>query len=145
MKCKPWSGGKNRQGYGQRWYQGKNVLAHRAAYCENHGLSLEDIKGQLVRHSCDNPPCVEPSHLLLGSHKDNYNDMVERRRHPSQFADEVREEEKRMIQAWYWDNPKRYVGVYASRLGRNDQYIRRLLKDMLEDGLIAELPFRPRT
>jgi len=32
--------------------------------------------GEVVRHSCNNPPCVEPTHLLIGTHKDNHNDSV---------------------------------------------------------------------
>lgn len=38
-------------------------------------------KGNLIRHKCDNRVCVKPSHLLAGTHQDNKDDAVERRRH----------------------------------------------------------------
>ena len=63
-------------GYGRS----NHVLAHRKAYCEYHGVTLESIQGVVVRHTCDNRPCVNPKHLLLGSHQDNMDDMVSRGR-----------------------------------------------------------------
>lgn len=38
-------------------------------------------KGLVVRHSCDNPPCCNPDHLLIGTQQDNVNDMIERGRY----------------------------------------------------------------
>lgn len=53
---------------------------HRIAYCKAHGLRLEDIKGKVVRHTCDNGRCINPEHLLLGTHQDNVQDRVDRDR-----------------------------------------------------------------
>lgn len=53
---------------------------HRLIYCQAHNLKLEDIKGQLVRHICDNPRCINPEHLQIGTYQDNSRDMVERGR-----------------------------------------------------------------
>lgn len=49
-------------------------------YCREHCISLESIKGQVIRHTCDNSRCIEPTHLLVGSYKDNTRDMMERKR-----------------------------------------------------------------
>lgn len=70
----------NSSGYGHVWHEGKTVRANRLAYVKAHGLSLSDIAGQVVRHSCDNPACVNPAHLLLGTHTDNMRDMLDRGR-----------------------------------------------------------------
>lgn len=63
-------GGKRRAG----------IKLHRLVYCEAHGLSLLDIEGQVVRHTCDNPRCINPDHMVLGTHQDNVADRVARGR-----------------------------------------------------------------
>ena len=50
---------------------------HRYSYTIHKG----DIpEGQVVRHTCDNPNCINPDHLILGTQKDNVKDMLERNR-----------------------------------------------------------------
>lgn len=71
---------KTNDGYGRQRYEGKNQLSHRIAYIEHHGLTFEDIKGLVVRHKCDNPPCINPEHLELGTQCDNIMDMIKRGR-----------------------------------------------------------------
>lgn len=81
-ECWPWTGGYRGGGYGQfnlprpeGGYQ--PMTASRAMYLHLHG-PLEP--GLVVRHTCDNPPCVNPSHLIAGTRSDNARDMVERER-----------------------------------------------------------------
>lgn len=44
------------------------------------GLLLNDIKGLVVRHKCDNTRCINPDHLIIGTHADNVQDKVDRNR-----------------------------------------------------------------
>src|SRR5699024_2581596 len=69
--CLVWTGGCSDDGYGQTTVNGVRWQTHRLAYTVHHG-PIPD--GEIVRHSCDNPPCMEPSHLLSGTHADNGND-----------------------------------------------------------------------
>jgi len=77
-KCWEWQSVRNRRGYGKFWLNGRTDLAHRVAYRIGSGDSIP--AGLLVRHSCDNPPCVNPAHLLVGTVKDNSRDAIERNR-----------------------------------------------------------------
>jgi hypothetical protein len=78
--CIEWAGARSPKGSGLAFIKGKNYRAHRLAYCERHGVALKDIEGMVVRHTCDNPPCVNPDHLLIGTTADNFRDMMERNR-----------------------------------------------------------------
>lgn len=72
--CWLWSGARHPQGYGFiKRKDGAQLRAHRVAY----ELMFGSIPaGVFVCHHCDNPRCVRPSHLFLGSHKDNMADMA---------------------------------------------------------------------
>lgn len=74
-ECWEWHGEKL-NGYGAITLNGKTVYAHRISFMLYKNESVEC----LVRHSCDNKLCVNPNHLLSGSHTHNMNDMVERNR-----------------------------------------------------------------
>ncbi|MEB0898147.1 HNH endonuclease [Citrobacter freundii] len=51
------------------------IRLHRKAYCESVGVSIESIKGRVVLHMCDNPRCINPEHLVLGTQLENVRDM----------------------------------------------------------------------
>lgn len=78
--CQNWRGAKNPHGYGIRQLSGRTLLVHRWAYCVHHGLALDDIEGLVVRHRCDNPSCINPQHLELGTQADNMQDKKARGR-----------------------------------------------------------------
>ncbi len=71
-------------GYGQFWLNGTQVRAHRLAYRLECGPIPESL---VVRHRCDNPCCVNPAHLELGTHKENSADRVKRGRSNSPFGE----------------------------------------------------------
>lgn len=64
-------------GYGRFKVEGKMRCAHHIAWMLTHG---EIPHGMFLCHRCDNPGCVNPAHLFLGTHDDNMRDMVAKRR-----------------------------------------------------------------
>lgn len=76
--CLLWPGPRDKNGYGVITDdRGKQVRAPRLSYELHHGPLTADRQ---VRHTCDNPPCFEPAHLIAGTSVENNRDMVERGR-----------------------------------------------------------------
>lgn len=78
QECLEWPFSKAKAGYGRVYYQGKMHVASRCMAMLVHGDIPADIQ---VRHTCDNPPCCNPNHLVLGTPLQNHVDSVERGRH----------------------------------------------------------------
>ena len=78
--CIEFKGYKNKGGYGRKGVGSKTFLAHRLAYCESKNIDIKDIDGLVVMHTCDNPPCINPVHLVLGTQKENIYDMMKKGR-----------------------------------------------------------------
>lgn len=76
--CWLWLGGVTGRGYGAFWLDGRTVTATRVMWRVTHGADVPD--DMVVRHRCDNRPCVNPAHLELGTAQQNVDDKVERGR-----------------------------------------------------------------
>ena len=76
--CREWRG-TTRHGYGTRWEpEGKRLEYMHRWVMKKAG---HDIKGKVVMHKCDNPPCYRYDHLMVGTQADNIADMRAKGRH----------------------------------------------------------------
>ena len=76
--CWEWQFFRNKKGYGMfQWSKHKATLAHRTSYKIYVGEFEESL---CVLHKCDNPKCVNPDHLFLGTPKDNWQDGFDKER-----------------------------------------------------------------
>ena len=83
-ECWEWIGSKNPKGYGliragvnHPWFRKRRMMAHRLSY----ELAFGEFDQELcVLHHCDNPSCVRPSHLFLGTQADNIRDKCSKDR-----------------------------------------------------------------
>lgn len=84
-ECFTYTGRCKSKGYGVIGYLGKRWAAHRLSYTlAKHPIQSSE---QLVMHSCDNPPCINPAHLSLGTHHENMQDMMRKNRGSIRFVD----------------------------------------------------------
>lgn len=112
--CWTWSGAvkcKERP-YGQFSVGKRKVKAHRAAWMLANGPIPSALH---VLHRCDNPRCVNPSHLFLGTHQDNMADMNEKGRRTAQSGE-----------AWHASHPpESFPRGDAVWTRRNPELVRR--------------------
>jgi len=76
--CILWAGGTDKDGYGMIWslVENQNVRASHVSY----ELMVGPVGGLHILHRCDNPPCINPVHLFLGTEADNAADREKKRR-----------------------------------------------------------------
>jgi hypothetical protein len=82
--CILWIGTKNNKGYGMIGVEKMAGRKHRMAYAHRIAWALVNgaiPAGKVILHSCDNPLCVNPKHLTIGTYKENTLDMVKKDRH----------------------------------------------------------------
>lgn len=75
--CWLWTGGLDRHGYGRFGFGHKKWKAHRASWEVFVGKIPDDM---YMLHKCDNPQCIRPQHLFLGTQMDNMRDMQQKGR-----------------------------------------------------------------
>lgn len=76
-ECWIWCGYISNHGYGVSSYRSKSILVHRLSWILFKGLMSSDLD---VCHHCDNPKCINPDHLFLGTAKDNIIDCFNKKR-----------------------------------------------------------------
>lgn len=123
--CWLWTKTKDTCGYGLTSIGKKHMGAHRMAYM----LAYGDIPhGMLIMHSCDNPACVNPKHLSLGTKKLNSDDKINKNRgvwlkcekHPMAKLNpaQVQEIKEHAIQGKTFTEIGRIYGVYRTTIAR---------------------------
>lgn len=116
--CWLWEKSEKHLGYGAIGIGKIKVeFTHRASYL----CFVGDIpRGLVVRHKCDTPQCCNPEHLILGTVKDNSNDMVERRRHYSHKNNKCKHGHEYTLENTMF--------AYNSRMGRDQKVCRSCVK-----------------
>jgi hypothetical protein len=104
--CWNWTGKTRKDGYGTIVYNGKETRAHRVSLILKGYVLNRSIK---VCHNCDNPKCVNPDHLFLGTQKDNIKDMFKKHRNSAYFDKGVKNPNAKLTQEQVNEIRNKYI------------------------------------
>jgi len=141
--CWEWVGTKNKGGYGVFALWGKSVFAHRLSLAMSVPCLVE--KNKLVIHSCDNPSCVNPDHLRMGTAAENSQDMVDRSRNERGEGHWAKRYPERIVRGerhWAKSRPDKLRGENNGRaiLGNSDvARIKELVSSGMKQGEVAAM------
>jgi len=133
--CWEWVGSKLPMGYGRI----RRKRAGKQSVCLAHRLSYELFKGPIpeevcIRHTCDNPSCVNPDHLVIGSHADNMQDMFKRNLTHSKLGNPVKLLNiltVREIREYMKQNPNTALQIIADKYGTSTIQVSRILRNKI--------------
>jgi hypothetical protein len=129
--CWPWLGSLNSKGYGQLSYKDQKLRAHAISF-DLHGGVLPVVIGarSVVMHTCDNPICVNPAHLVGGTQSQNMKDAVSKGRLPlvSRLVEQGKEAAMRKAEKKAEYERKKALGPQLGPDGKYRDYMGRMCR-----------------
>ncbi len=106
-ECWEWDGTIGQDGYGQFWFKGKTVHAHRVSWMIKNDSEIPD--GLLALHSCDNKRCVNPYHITIGTYSENLSNTMERTPYRMGRISRFSDKEVQQMQKMYNEGTPQYL------------------------------------